>query len=565
MTTISPSPFPTGGLRSLSPREAMQRAAALACTLPKDNAPACTGQVNVSIFFDGTGNNRLEDYEGIAATEQVKAMKAGASPTLSKSFSAEQRKHTNVVRLFHVHRDDPSDGFYRHYIPGVGTPFAEIGDAGGTRGSAAAAGGEARILWGLMKLLNSVHDYVCEGDLIPDAKAKQIVNNLSSTFSPGWQRRSALKSWQEKLEAALRGKKPEVTQINLSVFGFSRGAAEARTFANWLFEVCEQQDGGWLFAGIPIRFHFLGILDTVASVGVADATGNGISEGHQSWADHTMEIHPAIEQCVHYVAGHEVRACFPLDSVRVRDAYPPNAKEVMYPGAHSDVGGGYAPNALGIAPTPNSFMSTIPGADMYHEARQAGVPLMHIDELSEGDRADLTPAPEVIADFNNYVLASKIGDGQVEDMHARHMSLYFSYRFKYRLNYKERPWFVRASEEDKACLTKTSRTIMERMSTLYGHPLPVDPSYDARVALANNDAAMKSAGMEGQYKNNVPYQQLRKVMASIDPAKLSAPIERLFDEYVHDSMAGFIGFGMNEYKVNGMGIMKFRRIFDKNG
>ena len=47
MTAQSPDPFPTDGLRELSPREAMQRVAALACTLPKDSEPACTGQVNV--------------------------------------------------------------------------------------------------------------------------------------------------------------------------------------------------------------------------------------------------------------------------------------------------------------------------------------------------------------------------------------------------------------------------------------------------------------------------------------------------------------------------------------
>jgi len=35
MTTTAPDPFPTGGLRSLSSREAMQHGAALACTLPK--------------------------------------------------------------------------------------------------------------------------------------------------------------------------------------------------------------------------------------------------------------------------------------------------------------------------------------------------------------------------------------------------------------------------------------------------------------------------------------------------------------------------------------------------
>jgi uncharacterized protein (DUF2235 family) len=180
----------------------------------------------------------------------------------------------------------------------------------------------------------------------------------------------------ERLRAVLKGRKPAVEQINLSVFGFSRGAAQARTFVNWLFEVCEQKDGGWTLAGIPLRLQFLGIFDTVASVGAANLMDNGVLAGHQSWADDTQEIHPAVEQCVHYVAGHEVRACFPLDSVRVKSTYPANAREVMCPGAHSDVGGGYAPGALGISSTPDSMMATIPGHSMYREALKSGVPLL---------------------------------------------------------------------------------------------------------------------------------------------------------------------------------------------
>ena len=46
-------------------------------------------------------------------------------------------------------------------------------------------------------------------------------------------------------------------------------AAQARTFVNWLFEVCQQDGGGWTLAGIPLRVQFLGLFDTVASVGAA--------------------------------------------------------------------------------------------------------------------------------------------------------------------------------------------------------------------------------------------------------------------------------------------------------
>ena len=63
MTTISPSPFPESGQRKLSARETLQRTKALACTVPKDSKPTCSGQVFVGMFFDGTGNNLEDDFE----------------------------------------------------------------------------------------------------------------------------------------------------------------------------------------------------------------------------------------------------------------------------------------------------------------------------------------------------------------------------------------------------------------------------------------------------------------------------------------------------------------------
>jgi len=560
MTAQSPDPFPTDGLRELSPREAMQRVAALACTLPKDSEPACTGQVNVGIFFDGTGNNRLEDYIGITAEAQREAMKSGSAPRAPETpLDRNKQKHSNVVRLFHAYRNDPDNGFAPFYIPGVGTPFAEIGDKGGAKGSAFGAGGQARIVWAFTRLMNAAYSYVQGTDFLDASASKEFAN----TGVPPENIVLSIKERQDRLQAALRGKKPQITQINLSVFGFSRGAAEARAFTNWLFESCTQEDGAWLFAGIPLRVFFLGIFDTVAAVGPGNTTGNDWAKGHWGWGNF-MEIHPAIEQCVHFVAGHEVRGSFSLDSVRIRGNYPPNVKEVMYPGSHSDVGGGYKPGALGVSPTQADIMATVAGANMYLEARRAGVPLRAMDELSKGDREDLTPSGTVIKDVNAYLLAANVSIGRVEDMHQQHMSLYHSYRFKYRQNYKQCPWYVRASKEERPGLDMTSRSVMERMGSLYGHTSPVDPNYDPKFALMNHEAAIKSAGMEANYQHNIPYQQLRKVMASVDVRKLSEPIERFFDEYVHDSVAGFYNAGMNEYSLNEMAIIRFRSIFDRN-
>lgn len=556
MSTISPAPFPESAQRKLTARETLQRAKALACTAPKDNAPSCSGQVFVGMFFDGTGNNLKKDYEAPPVAE---------------------RKHSNVVRLFHTFRNDPEKGYLRYYIPGVGTSFPEIGDNnnylfGVNRGAAMGERGEDRIIWGLLQLLNAPHQFACSlAQLITDERAKTIANNLASSGSPAAQRRVALRTWQERLAEKLKGRKPSVEQINVSVFGFSRGAAEARVFVNWLFEVCKQEGGGWTFAGIPIRVQFLGIFDTVASVGAANLFDTGVLAGHQGWADNTLEINPAVEQCVHFVAGHEVRACFPLDSVRVKSTYPANAMEVMYPGSHSDVGGGYAPQDLGVSPTPDSFMSVIPGVNMYHEARKAGVPLIEWDSLRPDFKQDLTPSETTIKDFNAYLKSAQIGAGPVEALGHKHMAYYFSYRFKHRNDFFQRSPYSAASAKDQRYLKTTQDSFIARLSAMNSHPDPVKPKPPiGQAALLPEFDPVKAAKLhenmlKTSHRQALPADQhVINVAKRIDVRAVSPAIETFFDKYIHDSMAGFIDMKMDEYKSNNIGITKFRTVFKGN-
>lgn len=178
MATISPALFPESGQRKLSVREAMQRAKAAACTVPKDNKPTCSGQVFVGLFFDGIGNNLVADYE---------------EPPV------EERKHSNVVRLFHTFRDEPEKGYFPHHIPGVGTKFPKIGDDNTylfkkNRGAIGGERGEARIIWGFTPA-TELAAYLCHGrPLILDDAAANIANTLASSGSPAAQRRMALRT-----------------------------------------------------------------------------------------------------------------------------------------------------------------------------------------------------------------------------------------------------------------------------------------------------------------------------------------------------------------------------------
>lgn len=546
MATFPPQLLPEAGLRALTSKEIIQRAKALNCTLATSAAPSCTSQLNVGIFFDGTGNNMSMDYDAPAPVA---------------------RKHSNVVKLFNAYSSRNGEGYFKFYIPGVGTPFPQIGDSGkNIFGGAFAWDGENRITWAFTRLLNAPQLYVLKTLLLDDQLAARISGNMASSTNPAFMRRLALRTWQKTLASNLKGKLPRVELINLSVFGFSRGAAEARAFCNWLLEVCEPVGGGWEFAGMPIRLSFLGIFDTVASVGIPDSLTNSIVEGHQSWADNNMQIHPAVEQCVHFVAGHEVRAAFPLDSVRVDGVYPGNAKEVMYPGAHSDLGGGYPPNAVGIAQEIANEMARIPGAQMYKEARLAGVPLVSWGSLPGTYKADLTVAPKTAADFNAYIQAAKISSGPVEEVHRQHMSLYLSYRYKYRNAIGSLPFYQRATTRDRGFIKVTTETFNKRLRHLTAYPVPPsDESFNLDHAIAQHRKFAKAAGLEGSELHQIKH--LYTMADSLRPQNLTPAIEDFFGTYVHDSMAGFIDMGgasTNEFLINGLGILKFRKIFKGN-
>jgi hypothetical protein len=540
MATTSPALIPPAGLRALSAKEQLQRAAALNCVAEGAGKPACVGQVFVGIFFDGTGNNKKLDFD---------------------EPPPEKRKHTNIVKLFQAFRDDPGKGYFRFYVPGVGTPFPEIGEmTASANGARFALRAEDRIIWAFTRLINAPHQYVFgNAVLIKDDQAKAIVNNLASSTNPAGMRRLALQTWQDKLKAALQGKKPEVKMINLSVFGFSRGAAQARAFANWLFEVCTPEGSGWTFAGIPIRLQFLGIFDTVASVGLTNLMDNGVLRGHQSWADDNMEIHPAIEQCMHYVAAHEVRACFPLDSVRVKSTYPSNAVEVMYPGAHSDVGGGYAAGDLGVSLQPQDSISIIPGLRMYQDARKSGVPLVAWGQLDKQFQDNLTPSSQVVSDFNDYHRNARVPEAAVEAMHRAHMGLYFSFRFKIRGEFIHRGPFKTAPSTDQGYLARTQAAFIERLASMRGGN-PLDAKFDPGVAAVHHRRVVTATGAAP----GVADSHLFEVAERINVLDVSPAIERFCERYIHDSMAGFIGMGLDEYAANNIGIVKFRTVFKGN-
>ncbi|MBJ2158578.1 T6SS phospholipase effector Tle1-like catalytic domain-containing protein [Variovorax sp. IB41] len=653
------------GERPLSNREQLQRAAAHCAANPSGPVPTCTGCVFVGMFFDGTGNNEQADY-------------------LDQAGAPREMRHSNVVRLYHAHPDRlkiATNGYYSYYIPGLGTPFPKIGDVDGEcdeeggltqswhtlmqqLGSIGAMNGAPRIVWGLTRIFNAVSRHITGDDLIDDATAKDLAVSLFDLMVPqlfiNFDRRRSLKGeWQGKLKDKLAHQAVKLNLITVNVFGFSRGAAEARTFVNWLYELCEQKDGGYLFAGIPIRVQFLGLFDTVASVGAAGLYT--FIEGRAGWANNSMQINPGVEQCVHMVASTEVRACFPLDSARVGSSYPANVVEYVYPGSHSDVGGGYKPEALGCKDwgekNEDLQLARIPGYEMYCAALGAGVPfqtafgalkvagtslgLGAFAPLNQMVAKALKPSPVTVKAFDAYYLKAGIQAGPVEDMAQQHLSLYFTYRVHHK-DWRTSPAVKRSLgtpngsigsyKDEPRTLWKTQLALILVISALCDEiqrrvqaggteDEVLRHRYDAFTQVKDGGAtglsqwwpgssihAMVGSAMDGfaarkgLMERNLREEDLQRaigkaqkaplylaewrkflagetqaevrdiaverdgvrLLAAIQSRPVSGEVAAFFDELVHDSMAGFIGFGMPEFETNGYGIAKFRRTFFGN-
>ena len=354
----------------------------------------CSQTLWLNVFFDGTGNNEKID-----------------TPTF---------EHSNVSRLHRARlRDSEAAGRYSFYVPGIGTPFREIGDEGGKLAMAAAAGGDARISWAIEQVERRIK--------IAAAKAQNPVNKIRS--------------------------------INIAVFGFSRGAATARAFARRIADRCQRAGAGWAWkeGGYPLRLYFMGLFDTVASVGTPTSArkftgeaalapmplGLGLlpvlmtstADGHGAWAK-DLRIPQMVERCVHYCAAHEVRNSFPLDTVLEDGHYPPNCKESYYPGVHSNVGGGYRPGEGGRNLNRFAMLSLVPLKAMYDEAVQAGVPLQSMATMAREVRqdfmadepADVQARSELSQRFNHYMDTVGAGDKGPGETVRSHMRMYFRWR-----------------------------------------------------------------------------------------------------------------------------------------
>lgn len=497
------------GQRVLSDRERERRQMALAPTVP-DKAEAmcdCTKVLHFSVFFDGTGNNQKQEM---------------AKPV-------EERALSNIAKLFDAHKPE-SAGIKSKYIPGVGTPYPEIGDSGGALAMAFGKGGDKRIKKALALL----------DEEIAKVPAQQ-----------------------------------KILLINVVVFGFSRGAAQARAFVRDLSALCQPEEGAFTYKGVPLRVAFAGIYDTVCSAydnlvqGVFSMRG-----GHNGWAN-GMQLPPMVEQSVHMMAAHEARIRFPLDSTRIDAAYPDNTIEVWYPGVHSDVGGGYAPGYQGR----NNTISRFSLNEMFDLAFAAGVLFQRIDDLPGRVQDEFKKDdPQLREAFNAYLQAVPKKSGPLEEVQAAHMELLHRW-LKVRVN-SQTPTDAELKLQTQRDTAKSARDAARRardalrhkgnrfgMAEGDRHAALQNLSSDERLELAKQeeeaekqherykeaDGALDDLNQESRkyrkdvqaildkHTNNQALTLREKTLKAAweDSSPLPVDVQKFFDLFAHDSIAHF--------------------------
>ena len=530
---------------------------------------SCKTNLFFGFFFDGTKNNYMQAEKGLNHSNVARLY--DCYPGLSVPGVLPANTDWQYKKLDYAH-------FFKTYIPGVASPFKEVNDSGEdfeqTRGAAMGYRGEARIVWALIQAINNVHRYFYKAPIVSSSEATKLSGmlELSTAFRRAMRPDAisdsrndparVLKRTRDEFETVLRrlhsavsphwtdkktgkpGKiNPGIVQtIHVSIFGFSRGATQARAFANWLIELCRLdarltgRGDAMTLGGFKLEVDFLGLFDTVASVGAGNTFGNSwlgkLFDGHGTWADAEGNLRiPEGIRCLHLVAAHELRRSFPLDSIAVGQTVPANAEEVVFPGVHSDLGSGYSPceQGRGVDPTGADMLARVPLLYMYKAARLAGVPLK-LEFASDVAKRRFKVAPATIAALNAYLAASPTKQGPLRAIMREQTKHYIQWRLARRVEsisaMEKSGSFARASVFDQNDLHSANQEFDSEVA-----------AFESWLAKKGKDFSPKPqvAGFANEHEKE--WEEIatwwRKV--PIPPQAVST----LFDEYVHDSRACF--------------------------
>lgn len=321
--------------------------------------------LTLGVFFDGTGNNAVNtdnmlkacltgsfnytDSDAALLLAQCGKEKMGVEGIGATSYTGD---YTNVHWLSTLYRTSfspDSEWFQRSlYVEGVGTEAGKPDSTLGMGLGISDTGVIAKTHTAVARLAEAVQQAI--------VIAKNELSGYAIT----------------------------VKAVQFDIFGFSRGAAAARHFANRIqgedravIEAIRQGMGDTGYKGAPAgKTRFTGLFDTVAAIGTPV---NGLNPHSADTGEVNLLLRPGVAEKVFQITTqNECRFNFALNSVR--PAWP----ELALPGAHSDIGGGYLPqvreNLYLTRPRPETVPHSLPDQET-QGYRQA------VAELSALDRA----------------------------------------------------------------------------------------------------------------------------------------------------------------------------------
>lgn len=498
---------------------------------PPQTKQDCTDVVHLSLYFDGTGNNFEKDQNKEKLANPAKLWHNAQSYAIF-----ERKKNRLRIQVSHP-----------IYVSGVGTPFngelnkvekrIATGQDHELTGGVTGIGGRRRLKYGENQISKSLEDTLKQKIAQAEAKLKPQVEARKNE--------AIVKMETKPNEHRL------IKKINLSIFGFSRGAALARVFSNEMIWKTETEDLSLKYQisdqvePVPMEIQFLGIFDTVASFGLP-ATN---MSNKFSFKGRDMVVDPRVKNCVHQVAGNELRFAFPVDSICLdgKLANPKTWKEIVYPGMHSDVGGGYEPNSQTIS---NNF-ARIPLKHMLDEAVSSNVKMFDFINL-QNKQSQLFKDEFHIEDktqqlFEAVQKAVGVSTGNVKKDIINYMKLHYG---AYGTLHRQRQQYLAAgkSKEDPAFLS------VSQIARREGFSLPTGPADMAteveRVKAAKNFTTFDQSNLTGikhVFRIIYPFAKAYEFLVDIDDWELqsweknvSQEAVDFYSSYVHDSKYGFI-------------------------
>ena len=300
--------------------------------------------VVIALFFDGTLNNKYNIELRIALQKNKAAQDAAIRRkrfnyrdfrnydeiigTLSKSYF---NSFTNIFHLWDLFLEEQGKNVMKIYVEGPGT--AE-------------------------PITNSKGETYSIGD---------EDSGKGAGFGTGEQGvNGKIKEACKLIISKLRKFNRKTINLNLRVFGFSRGATEARRFVSIVGDL-SQKDESLIYVlnnNLPglkinnIKVDIMGLFDTVSSYGFLNNLNYGVINGiiDDNATELQLSIPSNVEKAVHLVAVNEYREHYALTNIKSAGK---RGIEIYLPGAHSDIGGGYIHNENEILYMPSGMPSNL--------------------------------------------------------------------------------------------------------------------------------------------------------------------------------------------------------------